>query len=380
MCEKSKCRHRTEGLCSCPPVKNREDNLLALLEHMAVNMTDVHWELDYTDLNRPEKRRLCRVGTCRVCGGVLCHEMDASDHLAGDGFLAAVYRHLYQVHHAGGRDMTDAEFRRRFVELFHVQDRPVVRAWLERPENSDVRYMYRRGSGAADAGEPILEIPVYTIVRTGTDSDRGLFPGPQTEGSFLSLRRARAELKKMIEAEKDELDDRYDSMECGEDHWEAFQDGYAAALFTRLEIVSSNLHLPSCVEMPEARSRRQNTPCCGASGAPRCEDIRDTRAPLDAAYKEYRRMIAEELGAMDCILKTRMNCCMFTNTRSDVLGCLNAIRGDKRLSGFEVWAGIRLFKEFLDFCRDYDIVSGYDGKAVDALFNGLKEKEEDEDA
>ena len=58
MCEKSKCRHRTEGLCSCSPVKNREDNLLALLEHMAVNMTDVHWELDYTDLNRPEKRRL----------------------------------------------------------------------------------------------------------------------------------------------------------------------------------------------------------------------------------------------------------------------------------------------------------------------------------
>ena len=48
MCEKSKCRHRTEDLCSCSPVKNREDNLLALLEHMAVNMTDVHWELDYT--------------------------------------------------------------------------------------------------------------------------------------------------------------------------------------------------------------------------------------------------------------------------------------------------------------------------------------------
>ena len=127
MCEKSKCRRRTEDLCSCPPVKNREDNLFALLEHMAVNMTDIRWELDYTDLNRPEKRRLCRVGTCRVCGGVLCHEMDASDHLAGDGFLAAAYRHLYQVHHARGRDMTDAEFRRRFVEMFHDQDRPVVR-------------------------------------------------------------------------------------------------------------------------------------------------------------------------------------------------------------------------------------------------------------
>ena len=45
-----------------------------------------------------------------------------------------------------------------------------------------------------------------------------------------------------------------------------------------------------------------------------------------------------------------------------------------------MWAGIRLFKEFLDFCRDYDIVSGYDGETVDVLFNGLKEKEEDEDA
>ena len=27
MCEKSKCQHQTEGLCSCPPVKNRGENL-----------------------------------------------------------------------------------------------------------------------------------------------------------------------------------------------------------------------------------------------------------------------------------------------------------------------------------------------------------------
>ena len=364
MCEPSKCPHKTVDLCTCPPVRNRGENLIALLEHMAVNMKDIRWELDYSDLNKPEKRRLCRVGTCRVCGGVLCHELDASDHLAGDGFLAAAYRHLYQVHHARGRDMTDAEFRQRFVEMFHVQDRLAVRAWLERPENSNMWYMYRHGSGAVDAPDPILEIPIYTIVRIGSDADHGYFPTPQAEGSFLSRQRARAELNKLVESEKEELDDRYDSMEIDEDHWEAFQDGYAAALFTRLEIMSSTLHLPSCVEVPEA---------------PRREDIWDTRVPLDAAYKEYRRMIAEELGTMDCILKARMNCCMFTNTRSDVLGCLNAIRGDKRLSDFEVCAGIRLFKEFLDFCRDYDIVSGYDDKAVDALLNGLKEKEMEDD-
>ena len=60
------------------------------------------------------------------------------------------------------------------------------------------------------------------------------------------------------EAEKDELDYRYDSMESSEDHWEAFQDGYAAALFTRLEIASSTLHLPSFVAMPDADSCGQN--------------------------------------------------------------------------------------------------------------------------
>ena len=290
MCEKSKCRRRTEDLCSCPPVKNREDNLFALLEHMAVNMTDIRWELDYTDLNRPEKRRLCRVGTCRVCGGVLCHEMDASDHLAGDGFLAAAYRHLYQVHHARGRDMTDAEFRRRFVEMFHDQDRPLIRAWLERQENSDACRMYRRRADAAGAEEPSREVTIYTIVRTGADADHGLFPTPQTEGSFLSRLKARMELQKLIDAEKAGLDSRYDCEESGEDYWEAFQDGYAAALFTRLEIVQSDLRLTSRGTMPDIGS-------CG-DGACAC-------AISDTAHAERQRMADEESETLERILQMR---------------------------------------------------------------------------
>ena len=76
---------------------------------------------------------------------------------------------------------------------------------------------------------------------------------------------------------------------------------------------------------------------------------------------------------------SNMSYCRFTNTRSDLNDCLDAICRDERLSGFEVRAGINMFKEFLDFCRDYGIASGYDGEMVDALFNGLKEKEmEDE--
>ena len=159
MCEKVKCQRQAADLCSCPPVRNRAENVLALIEHLTVNMTDIRWELDYTDLERPEKRRLCRVGVCRVCGGVLCHELDASDHLAGDDFLVAVYQHLYQFHHARGRDMTDAEFRRRFVEMFHDQDKPLIRAGLERPENSHLCWMYRRAKESEEKPSQDAEGP-----------------------------------------------------------------------------------------------------------------------------------------------------------------------------------------------------------------------------
>ena len=74
-----------------------------------------------------------------------------------------------------------------------------------------------------------------------------------------------------------------------------------------------------------------------------------------------------------------MSYCRFINTRSDLNECLDAICNDERLSGSEVRAGINMFKEFLDFCRDHGIISGYDGETVEALLNGLKEKEEVDD-
>lgn len=86
------------------------------------------------------------------------------------------------------------------------------------------------------------QVMVYTIVSTGADADRGFFPNPSTRGSYLSLKRAKEELERLVIEEKDELDDRYDKEDRGEDYWEMFQDGYAAALFSRLEILSSELH------------------------------------------------------------------------------------------------------------------------------------------
>ena len=307
MCDKNVCPHKAEEMCACRPVREKNEDVLALVEHVAVNMTDIRWELEYTDIDQPEKRRLCRVGTCRVCGGRLCHDMDASDQLAGDDFLAAIYRHLYQLHNAGGNHMANAEFRRRFVEMFHEQDRPFIREWLERPENGHVCRMYRRSVKTAPVEEPKKEVKIYTIVRTGIDADRGSFPNPQSEGSFLSLRRAKAELQKLIRAEKDELDDRYDSQEHGEDYWEACQKGYAAALFSRLEIVSSELRLTPQGETPEdfrpADYLEQCAECYDTYGKPCCKDEEGECVILEDAQDELCGIMAEESDAVQRILR-----------------------------------------------------------------------------
>ncbi len=144
MCETRLCPHEAETLCTCKAIKERDKDIIGLFIHIHENMKDVEWELDYTDLSRPEKRRLCLVGKCRVCGGRLCQELDASDELAGDDLLAAIYRHLYQVHNAGGRYMPRQEFRDRFIRMFHEADRAFLCEWLDRPENQHVSRMYRR--------------------------------------------------------------------------------------------------------------------------------------------------------------------------------------------------------------------------------------------
>ena len=69
---------------------------------------------------------------------------------------------------------------------------------------------------------------------------------------------------------------------------------------------------------------------------------------------------------------SNMSYCRFTNTKTDLGDCLDSIRRDDHLSDFEADAGKRMFREFLAFCRDYDIIDGYDGEAIDELFDGLR--------
>ena len=74
-----------------------------------------------------------------------------------------------------------------------------------------------------------------------------------------------------------------------------------------------------------------------------------------------------------------MSYCRFTNTRNDLQDCLEAIRQDRRLSDFEASAGRWMFDEFLSFCREYGIIESYDQATLCALFEGLKNKESEDE-
>lgn len=82
-------------------------------------------------------------------------------------------------------------------------------------------------------------ITIYTIVHVTPQQMAG-------RGSYQTLAAARNELKKQIQAEKEVVPADYDCEEQGEDFWEMYQDGFAAAAYTRLEIVPAMLHYGEC--------------------------------------------------------------------------------------------------------------------------------------
>jgi len=83
---------------------------------------------------------------------------------------------------------------------------------------------------------------IHTIVTTSADADCGNFQDPTPAGSYFSPQRAQEELSRLIEAEKETLDtERYDSEEQSDTVWYVYLDGYAAARFIRIEIITSLL-------------------------------------------------------------------------------------------------------------------------------------------
>lgn len=74
-----------------------------------------------------------------------------------------------------------------------------------------------------------------------------------------------------------------------------------------------------------------------------------------------------------------MSYCRLQNTRRDMEDCLDALRDEKRLSSDEAKAGRWMFDDILDFCQDMGIIGSYDAGALEAIFDGLTESEDDDD-
>lgn len=134
MSRKPECPHKGEKMCSCAAIQSEDP--LARITYLFGSIQEPKAELAYTTLASPHPYRLCLSGTCGKCGGRLCINLDKPGDISSDDFLAAVYRHLHQVFgpHWG---MNPDALHRIFAELFHNEDQPAVRCWLEGAETSN---------------------------------------------------------------------------------------------------------------------------------------------------------------------------------------------------------------------------------------------------
>lgn len=95
---------------------------------------------------------------------------------------------------------------------------------------------------------------IHTIVMTSANADHGFYQNPTPNGSFLSFEKAQRRFEELIAEEKSTLNSRYDTESREETVWEMYEDGYAAACFVRLEIVTSEIEDWPVSGMPAAIS------------------------------------------------------------------------------------------------------------------------------
>lgn len=315
MCEKNHCSRTPEDICTCMDWQN--DDLIRTVTHLAENITDIDWELDYKDLADVQGHRLCLIGRCKKCGGRLCISQTPKIKVSPEQILSALDDSIGQAYSALKVNLQPEEYYDKFAEMFHEEDRPVVDKWV----------MHQRCYSPYLKGYKHSR-PAYMIVHTSADADKGNFPDPEGLETFLCKDRAILRLRELVEMEKEEMTFPYDEElyreEYGDDFWEACCDNYAAGWFTRYEIIESPLFLA-----PEDELRTPNP--------------------------SYSR---------------------FTNTRTDLNDCLTSIREDTHLSDAEAGAGKGLFKAVLSLCQDYGMIKGFDCDKVDSVFDHLENRSE----
>lgn len=126
MCERPRCPYMADVMCSCDAITSGKAEAMTI--YIFQNIIGLKMELSYGTLETPAPYRLCAAGVCKVCGGRLCVGVELPDHLQKDGFLAVVYYHMERLR----LDVPGL-----FAGLFHEEDRPCVRRWLERKSLSE---------------------------------------------------------------------------------------------------------------------------------------------------------------------------------------------------------------------------------------------------
>ncbi len=69
---------------------------------------------------------------------------------------------------------------------------------------------------------------------------------------------------------------------------------------------------------------------------------------------------------------SNMSYCRFQNTYGDMVECLDALAQEHDLSSEEYHAAVSMFKKFLRFCQDADIIEDYDHKRVEEYLGELR--------
>lgn len=84
---------------------------------------------------------------------------------------------------------------------------------------------------------------IYTILYVSSDAEDGDFIVSKSTGAYLTLDAARKELERQIEVKRAAIPDNYDCEERGDNFWTMYQDGFAAAAYSKLEIIPTTLNL-----------------------------------------------------------------------------------------------------------------------------------------
>lgn len=117
MCEKNHCSRTPEDICTCMDWQN--DDLIRTVTHLAENITDIDWELDYKEFADVQGHRLCLVGRCKKCGGRLCISQTPKIKASPEQILSALDDSIGQAYRALKVNLQPEEYYDKFAEMFH---------------------------------------------------------------------------------------------------------------------------------------------------------------------------------------------------------------------------------------------------------------------